>query len=915
MRQPSLVQVRGGLVVLGLLSTLGTFEARAQNPPPAGLPKFALPKSGLELTRRTQAGSFFDVVGRESAIFGYENRPLEAWVYPLKILNDFELSFRLEGYPLDIPGRDIEASITARPEATVFTYSHAAFTVRQIIFAPVEEPGIMMLLDVRSALPMSITGSYRPQLKLAWPAGLMTPNVEWDEHDHAYSHTEETRRYVGMIGSPAAEDTSLMPYQEEPRDVPVRFVVKVPVETAETEFIPIIITGSVTGRNQAKANYEKLLHQAQELYENNVRYYERLENDTVNVVTPSERLNTAFAWAKVGVAKGTATNPFLGTGMLAGFRTSGDSERPGFAWFFGRNALWTSLATTSYGDFAATREALDFLKKFQRADGKIPHEISQSAPLVPWFTDYPYPWASADATPLYVIAHAEYWRASGDLDFIRANWESIVRAYRFSAATDRDGNGLIENTNVGHGWVEGGALYPPHQEIYLEGLWIEASLGIAELAGQMKDSALATEARANAERTRTAVEKNYWLPDRGFYAFATALSRLTPAVAAPGPNRAARQARLNELSKAHLIDEDTVLPAVPLWWHELEDDRAQFELDHLGDAHMATDWGLRIISDKSPLYDPLAYHYGSVWPLFTGWASVAAYAYGRPHVGLQALMANASLTFVNALGYVTELLSGDFDAPFGRSSHHQVWSEAMVAAATLRGLLGLEVADGGKTLRFAPQLPADWDRVSASSVAAGDMRYDLTLTRQRSSASDGLVMENISVARRESGETGADSSGRLTRLIIAPAWPLDATIKSVTVNGRPAKFDLIRAGDIHRVQVAVDSPAAKTDVTLTGTEGTDVYADPEPLQPGATSQGLRILHFRADHDALRLTLEGIGGREYALSIRSGRRVGEPAGATLRRVAGRDPQLWVTIDGRTGVYVRRELAIPLSGQEK
>ena len=36
---------------------------------------------------------------------------------------------------------------------------------------------------------------------------------------------------------------------------------------------------------------------------------------------------------------------------------------------------------------------------------------------------------------------------------------------------------------------------------------------------------------------------------------------------------------------------------------------------------MATDWGARIISvNQSQLYDPLSYHYGSVWPLFTGWA-------------------------------------------------------------------------------------------------------------------------------------------------------------------------------------------------------------------------------------------------------------------------------------------------------
>src|SRR5439155_4508076 len=141
-----------------------------------------------------------------------------------------------------------------------------------------------------------------------------------------------------------------------------------------------------------------------------------------------------------------------------------------------------------------------------------PHEISQSAPLIRWFTDYSYPWASAHATPLYIIGHADYWRASGDPDFIRKNWDSIVNAYRFTAKTDTDGNGLIENTGVGHGWVEGGALYPPHEEIYLQGLWIEASLGIAELAEQMNDSALAAAARANAERTRAAVEKTYWLP-------------------------------------------------------------------------------------------------------------------------------------------------------------------------------------------------------------------------------------------------------------------------------------------------------------------------------------------------------------------------------------------------------------------
>src|SRR6185503_7531760 len=325
--------------------------------------------------------------------------------------------------------------------------------------------------------------------------------------------------------------------------------------------------------------------------------------------------------------------------------------------------------------------------------------------------------------------------------FIRKNWDSLVRAYRFTAATDTDGNGLIENTGFGHGWVEGGALYPPHEEIYMQGLWIEALGCIAELAGRLNDNKLAAETREIAERTRAATERTYWLTDRGYYAFATNRPQATAREAEPGPNRERRQSRLNEISKIRLIDEDTVLPAVPLWWRSLQDERAQSEIDHLGSGSLATDWGARIISNRSQLYDPLSYHYGSVWPLFTGWASMAAYRYGRPHIAYQALTANVLLTYSGALGYVTELLSGDFNSAFGRSSHHQIWSEAMVVMPIMRGLLGIDVSEGGRRLTFAPQLPADWDRVQARGVSVGDARYDITLERA-------MGREKIKVERR-----------------------------------------------------------------------------------------------------------------------------------------------------------------------
>ncbi|HEX7313060.1 MAG TPA: GH116 family glycosyl hydrolase [Pyrinomonadaceae bacterium] len=905
------------LLLLLLLTSFAQSAVHAQQPAPAQLvPKFPFPQSGLRLERRTRAGAFLDVLGRRSAVFGYEHRQLEAWAYPLQILDGFELSFRVEGYPLEFRGAETAALIDVRPEATTITYSHAAFTVRQTIFAPLDEAGVVMLLDVDSALPVTVTARFRPRLKLMWPAAMPTGALSWDEKQRTYVIYEETGRYAGVVGSPVARDVSVMPYQEEPRDVPAEFRMEVNASELKSNFIPIVIAGSVKGREEARATYARLLGSARALYEKNVEHYKRLLAETTEVETPDARVNEAYAWAKVGIDKGFVENPLLGRGLVAGFRTAGESERPGFAWFFGRDALWTALALNSYGDFEGVRTALDFLKKYQRADGKIPHEISQSAGLVPWFTDYSYPWASADATPLYVIAHADYFRATGDINYLRANWESILKAYRFTRATDTDGNGLVENTKFGHGWVEGGSLYPPHEEIYMQGLWVEALRGVAEMAALLEDEKLAAEATTEVRRVMEVVEKTYWLPERGFYAYATNVPRTEPREADKGPNRERRQQRMNEQDKSKLFDEDTVLPAVPLWFGVLEEGRAQTEIDRLGSGHIATDWGARIISDESRLYDPLSYHSGSVWPLFTGWASVGAYRYGRPHVGLQALMSNVLLREQGALGYTTELLSGDYNAPFGRSSHHQVWSEAMVVTPLLRGLLGIEVRDAGSTVRVAPQLPADWDKLLVKRVRAGGGVFNISLARAGGEMTVVLDLPEGEEARRRPP----------VKFELAPAFPLDARILSVEVNGTPVEFKVERTGDVQRAVFETDSKHGRPSflwgemvlVVVRYEEGTDVFVRREAPRPGDTNTGLRVLRSRVEGDWLRLLLEGVPGRDYRLDIRSPRPVGlsyEGVGkdVTLTMGAGAGAAVGVRFSGEPGRYLRREVSLPLGGR--
>lgn len=879
------------------MGAISDTSAQAVQPPIQ--PKFALPKSGLQLERRTQAGSFYDVVGRKSALLGYEHRAAEAWVYPLKILDQMDLGFRVEGYPLEYAARDLLVKIEVRPEATIFTYSHAAFTVRQIVFAPLDEAGVALLLDVDSRLPMTVSVSFKPRLRLMWLAGSQTPSIEWKDTERRYYLSEETEKLVGVVGSPFARDVSVMPYQEEPQDVPTRFLIEAAPEVWQKNYVPIVIAGSTNGREEAKKFYEKLLNSIPELYQKNVEHYARLESETTQIKTPDERLNRAFAWAKIGIDKGLATNPQLGTGLLAGFRTSGEGERPGFAWFFGRDALWTSFATNSYGDFQTTKTALEFLRKYQREDGKIPHEISQSASYVRWFTDFPYAWAAADATPLYIIACRDYFERSGDRKFLKESWDSIKKAYRFAAATDTDNNGLVENTKFGHGWVEGGDLYPPHEEIYQQGVWFAAAQAMSALADEMDKQKLSEESAAYATRTRAATEKTFWLADKNFYAYATKLPTEKPLEAEKGVNRPRRQQRLNELQKATIYDEDTVLPAVPLWFRMLDGGKAQTALDRIGSNRIATDWGARIIANDSRLYDPLSYHHGSVWGLFTGWASLAAYNYGRPHAGFQALYANAQLKEQgNALGYITELLSGDFNAPFGRSSHHQIWSEAMIVTPLMRGLFGIEIENN--RLRFAPQLPANWDAAEIRRVRVREASYDFKLARLR-----GKLNLDITI----------NGNFALENLIVAPAFSLDAKIKNVMVNGARVEFDLQKIGDVQQAEIELDDFNENLKIVYEYDEGTEIWTDYAPLQPGQPNEGLKIIRATGSDASLRLILEGLAGKTYTLGFASGGIVGSAEGVKIEQFSSglnrSQGRIHVKFEGAENSFVRREIRLPIN----
>lgn len=296
--------------------------------------------------------------------------------------------------------------------------------------------------------------------------------------------------------------------------------------------------------------------------------------------TPDAALDDALRWAELSIDQSQVR--YHGeTGLVAGWYTSADSLRPGYGWFFGRDTLWTLYAIDSEGDFALARNALEFLINRQREDGKIMHEFSQSADRVDW-KSYPYMYAAADSTPLFVMAMEDYVRTSGDVEFLRAHWENVQRAYKFTRAHDT--NGIYDNS-PGTGWVESWPPGMPHQELYLAALDEQSAGAYSRLAALMGEAAESTAAKQVADGIRPKLAG--FRGTDGMYAF--------------GRNLDGSYDR-----------SPTIFPAVAWWTGRLTLPHADVTLSRWASDEFFTDWGSRAVSNRSPLYDPISYHQGSV---------------------------------------------------------------------------------------------------------------------------------------------------------------------------------------------------------------------------------------------------------------------------------------------------------------
>jgi hypothetical protein len=179
-------------------------------------------------------------------------------------------------------------------------------------------------------------------------------------------------------------------------------------------------------------------------------------------------------------------------------------------------------------------------------------------------------------------------------------------------------------------------------------------------------------------------------------------------------------------------------------------------------------------------------------------------------------MENADLTWSQDLGAVTELLSGEFFQPLGRSTSHQLWSSAMVVSPAIRGLFGLEWNAERNTIRVTPSLPADWNEAELHHVPLGNTFVDLAMRRV------GMTLE------------------------VSPTGPGAATLH--LESGAPGSK---MAAGVLRI------PLAKVEVGI-----------PHGLpEPGSTTRQLKVLDQRASERSLMLRLAAPANSQQTLFLR------------------------------------------------
>ncbi len=791
--------------------------------------RFRLYRGPLVLERPAQPWSHVEALGEEAGIWGKVGGALEAWVYPFKLFHGLTLSFSDDGGKTFRSSGELVRDQLAAPHMAQLRLVADRFALTETLFVPRKLPGAAILLDIDTFADLTIAVRFHPSLAPMLMGVKEKPTVCWDDERGELVAFEKERRVELRVESPfAVSHCSLSNGAEEIR-------LKVPVAEAQRGFVPILFGISWPEGSSARDTINALSSRPEKLFREALAHYKNLLCGAPRVISPDREVNDALAWSVVSLDQLRVRNPFLGYGLVSGYSSSGEGTRPQYAWFFDEPTL-SSWAFHRAGLSSHVREAFRFLQRFQRADGKTVHEITQSLRYQPDFLKtFPYAYIHTDGPVYFLAAYGHYYRSTGDLQFIREEWPKILKTLQWCFSAVDPSDGLIEIQPQDWGSAE--SSFAVSKDTQLEGMWVQALREMENLALALGDAGVASRCASLEQKASRSIERELWNEKSSTYLW--------------GLDRSGRPL-------------ESLVPhcAISIWMGNFRSDRAERVLEKMASADFRTDWGVRSLSLSDPAYDASAYQSGSVWPVWNAGVIIGDYRHHRAVEAFRNWLAMIRLRTLDGLGPMPEVLHGRYYKRLERGAPHQMFSELAVQNGFYDGLLGLEIDVPAVAVKLAPRLPPIWDRLKVERIPLGPGALDLRIRRDRRSYELWLDL-------RFPG--GAE-------VTLEPSLPAGSEVVAVTVDGDPRLFEKHKRPSATVVSVKIPRFEGRRLLRIMHSGGIDFFPVDLPIALGGTSQNLRIIRAAFVDAEWQMILEGLPNRAYSIDFFTDRKpCGVPEG--------------------------------------
>ena len=424
----------------------------------------------------------------------------------------------------------------------------------------------------------------------------------------------------------------------------------------------------------------------------------------------------------------------------------------GAPWFmspFGRDSLLTAwMALIVDPDLAlgvlktlARLQGTATVSTTEEEPGRILHEIRFGDASSPRLGGGHVYYGSVDATPLFVMLLGELRRWGLATELVDELLPHAERALAWLVArADRDPDGYIryygtsETGLANQGWKDswdgirygdGRVAQAPIALCEVQAYAYAAYLARAHSARASGDEDTCRHWHERAMALRTAFNRDFWLPERGYIAVGLDADRQ------PIDSLASNQGHC-------------------LWTGIVDIDKAASVADALLSAPMFSGWGVRTLAASEPAYNPVSYHCGSVWPHDNAIIAAGLMRYGFVDHAHRVMRGVLDVADANA-GRLPELISGigrdelRVPAAYPTSCVPQAWAAA-TPLLFLRLLLRFDPWVPNGQLWMSPALP-EWLTelridgiplrgrrlnviVEPGSVRVDGLSEDITLYRQ-----------------------------------------------------------------------------------------------------------------------------------------------------------------------------------------